>query len=187
MPSSQLVADERQKAEKYQQGHLFAFWDELNAGEQQTLLDEIKLANCENIRSLVDQSKTQKDDWSALANRAELPEAIRLNQSGGRFSTAEAQAAGETALRAGRVGAILVAGGQGTRLGFDHPKGMYSIGPVSGASLFQILLEKILAIGRRYSVKIPLYVMTSDATHEETEAYFKEHHYFGLAAEDVRL
>lgn len=187
MPPTPSVTGEREKAEKYGQGHLFAFWNELNAGEQQTLLAEIKLANCENIHALVDQSKTQKDDWSALAQRAELPEAIRLNQSGGRFSAAEAQAAGEAALRAGRVGAILVAGGQGTRLGFDHPKGMYSIGPVSGASLFQILLEKIVAIGRRYGVKIPLYVMTSDATHEETESYFKANNYFGLAAEDVRL
>src|SRR5262245_49621489 len=187
MPSSQLVADERQKAEKYQQGHLFAFWDELNAGEQQTLLNEIKLANCENISALVDQSKSQKDDWSALAQRAELPEAIRLNQTGGRFSAAEAQAAGEAALRAGQVGAILVAGGQGSRLGFEHPKGMYSIGPVSGASLFQILLEKIAARARAAGMRVPLYLMTSPATHEETISYLAANENFGLPSEDVRV
>src|SRR5262245_56022044 len=129
MPPSQLVSDVRQKAEKYGQGHLFAFWDKLTDDQQQTLLSEIELANCENVHALLEQSKMQKDDWSALAQRAELPEAIRLNQSGGRFSAAQAQAAGEAALRAGRVGTILVAGGQGTRLGFNHPKGMYSIGP----------------------------------------------------------
>ena len=65
---------------------------------------------------------------------------------------------------------ILVAGGQGTRLGFDHPKGMFPIGPVSGRTLFQVHLEKILATAQRHGVRIPLYLMTSPATHDETLA-----------------
>ena len=82
---------------------------------------------------------------------------------------------------------ILVAGGQGTRLGFDHPKGMYPIGPVSQATLFQILLEKIVARGRQHGVRIPLYLMTSPATHEETVRYLEASGYFGLAAEDLTI
>ncbi len=82
---------------------------------------------------------------------------------------------------------MLVAGGQGTRLGFDHPKGMFPIGPVSGRSLFQIHIEKILAVGRRYGARIPLYLMTSPATHDETVAFLARHDRFGLPEEDLKV
>ena len=93
--------------------------------------------------------------------------------------------AGEAALRAGKMGVVLVAGGQGTRLGFDHPKGLYPIGPLSQATLFQIHFEKVRAIRRRYGVNVPLYVMTSPATHEETVAALAKHERFGLPSHDV--
>ena len=80
---------------------------------------------------------------------------------------------------------VLVAGGQGTRLGFDHPKGLYPIGPVSGCSLLQILCEKVLAAQRRYGVLLPLYIMTSRGTHDETCAFLQRHSYFGLAPAQV--
>ena len=104
-----------------------------------------------------------------------------------RFSPAEARSRGRQALAAGQVGVILVAGGQGTRLGFDHPKGMFSIGPVSGRTLFQIHIEKILATARRHGVRIPLYLMTSPATHEETLRFLAAHDRFGMAAEDLHV
>jgi UDP-N-acetylglucosamine/UDP-N-acetylgalactosamine diphosphorylase len=187
MSPSLSAPAEREKVVNAGQGHLFAFWDQLDSHQRETLLGEIALANCENIRKLYEQSTTQKNDWSALAQRAQPPQAVRINDRDSHLSAAEAQAAGEQALRNGHVGAILVAGGQGTRLGFDHPKGMYPIGPVSNASLFQILFEKIRAVGQRYGAKIPLYVMTSDATHTETEDFLRQHQYFGLSADDVRL
>jgi UDP-N-acetylglucosamine/UDP-N-acetylgalactosamine diphosphorylase len=90
-------------------------------------------------------------------------------------------------LKAGKVAALLVAGGQGTRLGFDHPKGLYQVGPVSGASLFQILLEKVLATGRRYGVAVPLYLMTSPATHAETLEFLAANDRFGLPESDVHV
>jgi len=158
----------------------------LTSRQQEELLGEIILCNCDSIRSLY-QSASEKSDWAELARLAEPPEAFRLDGRESRFSTAQAKAAGEQALRDGKVGAILVAGGQGTRLGFDHPKGMYPIGPVSNATLFQVLFEKVLAVGRRYGMEIPLYVMTSDATHFETEDYLKEQRNFGLPPENVRL
>jgi UDP-N-acetylglucosamine/UDP-N-acetylgalactosamine diphosphorylase len=187
MTDLSTASHERQKAERCGQGHLFAFWDELDAEQRHTLLNEIALANVEHIRAKFEQASDHKNDWETLSRRAEPPEAIRLNGHDNRFSTAQAQVAGERALRNGQVGAILVAGGQGTRLGFNSPKGMYEIGPVSRASLFQILLEKVLAVGRRYGAAIPLYVMTSDATHVETEDYFQAKNYFGLPPETVRL
>jgi UDP-N-acetylglucosamine/UDP-N-acetylgalactosamine diphosphorylase len=102
-----------------------------------------------------------------------------------KVSIAEVRARGVEELKAGRVGVIIVAGGQGSRLGFEHAKGLYSIGPVSGASLLQIHLEKVLATSHRYGHSVPAYVMTSDATHDEQVAFLKDQKWFGLAPDDV--
>ena len=93
--------------------------------------------------------------------------------------------AGERELRAGRVAALLVAGGQGSRLGYDGPKGCFKIGPVSDAPLFYFHARKILARSRRYGKPIPFYVMTSEANNAATVACFKENAYFGLDPKDV--
>ena len=99
---------------------------------------------------------------------------------------AAARTAGEEALRRGEVAALLVAGGQGSRLGFDKPKGMFPVGPVSKAPLFQVHAEKVLALSRRYGRPVPFLVMTSPATHADTVGFFREHRFFGLAESDVR-
>jgi UDP-N-acetylglucosamine/UDP-N-acetylgalactosamine diphosphorylase len=90
-------------------------------------------------------------------------------------------------LRRGEVAVLLVAGGQGSRLGFDHPKGMYPIGPVSNHTLFQIHAEKVLATSRRYGKPVPFLIMTSPATDAETETFFEQHKYFGLPPSDVHF
>ncbi len=82
---------------------------------------------------------------------------------------------------------LVVAGGQGTRLGFDKPKGMYPVGPVTGCSLFQIHAEKVLALSRRYAVPVPLLVMTSNATHDDTVTFFEQNQFFGLDAAQVHF
>jgi len=113
-------------------------------------------------------------------------EAIRLPET--EQQTADARRArrlGESALREGAVGALVVAGGQGSRLGLASPKGCFEIGPVSGRTLFQLHAEKVLALARRYGRPIPWYIMTSDATFEPTTAFFEKHDYFGLARPDV--
>ena len=91
-----------------------------------------------------------------------------------RVASRQATELGEQMLAAGEVGVIIVAGGQGTRLGFDGPKGTYPIAPVSQASLFQIHCEKVLSLCRRHGRLVPLYVMTSPENHEATVSYFAE-------------
>ena len=90
-------------------------------------------------------------------------------------------------LAGGKVAALVVAGGQGSRLGFEHPKGTYPIGPVTQRTLFQIHVEKVLAQQKRYGGAIPLLVMTSPATDAETRQFFAEQRYFGLAENDVHF
>ena len=174
----------RRRLQAAGQEHLIAHWDRLQAAERTRLAEQIEAIDFEQLRRLTSQVDAAKD-WKSLAARAASPPAIRLSGSGNPYDVDEARRAGEELLRSGKVGAILVAGGQGTRLGFDHPKGMYAIGPVSGASLFQILIEKLVAVGRRYGATVPLFLMTSSATHDETVAYLESHDRFGLAKEDL--
>ena len=87
---------------------------------------------------------------------------------------------GADALAAGEMGVVMVAGGSGTRLGFEGPKGTFPIGPVSSASLFQIHAEKISRLGRRFGRVIPLYVMTSPENHAATLDFFDANGRFGL-------
>jgi UDP-N-acetylglucosamine/UDP-N-acetylgalactosamine diphosphorylase len=175
------------------QEHLLTFWPELSGAQREQLVADLRSVDFDLVASLFRHGETVQD-WAALAGRAESPPAVRLASTpaaAGRIAirpTNDARRANDAGAEAiPHVAVLLVAGGQGTRLGFDHPKGMYPIGPLSGKSLFQILFEKILATGRRHGVRIPVFVMTSPATHDETAAYLEQHQRFGLAAHDVML
>ena len=94
---------------------------------------------------------------------------------------------GEQLLADGKVAVITVAGGQGSRLGFDHPKGMFPIGPVTDRTLFQIFAEQIVARQKMYDCVIPWLIMTSSATHDETVDFFDQHSFFGLSQDNVKF
>jgi len=175
--------DLRELLASHGQQHLLAHWDRLSPAERERLEAQIREIDFSAIAKLA-KGESKSEDWGALSARARSPRAIRLKGTP-EFSADEARRRGEAAIRAGEVGAILVAGGQGTRLGFDHPKGMYPIGPVSECPLFQILFEKLIAVGKRYGVRIPLFMMTSPATHAETIEFLDKHNRFGIAVEDL--
>ena len=163
------------------QGQVFAFWDSLNASERTVLANqaaEIDLAEVDRLnQSLVFKKGGAGVD---LAGLAPAP-CTRLPENGGDPARwAAAKAAGEAALRAGRVAAFTVAGGQGTRLGYDGPKGTFSVTPLRKKSLFQVFAEKIKAAGLRYGKPLHWFIMTSHANHEQTEQFFVAHKFFGL-------
>jgi len=170
----------------FKQEHVLAFWNELDAAAQQQFVAQLESLDLRLIDQL-HRAGHAAEDWSELARRAVAPPAVRLADRQRAVSAQAAKDRGWQALAAGQVGVILVAGGQGTRLGFDHPKGMFSIGAVSGASLFQILFEKIAARSRVAGMRIPLYLMTSPATHQETVEFLRANENFGLPAEDVTV
>lgn len=168
------------------QQHLYAYWNRLSDTQKHLLQRQIQSIDFQ----LLDQLQKRPDhdvDWRAIASRAKPPEAIRLNALKNRHSKEEAIRKGIEILGLGQVGAILVAGGQGSRLGFDHPKGMYPIGPISKRTLFQFHIDQIRALRKKYRVSIPLYVMTSPATHDETVQYFTANQWFGLPQDDLRI
>jgi UDP-N-acetylglucosamine/UDP-N-acetylgalactosamine diphosphorylase len=169
------------------QSRLLRFWDELDAAARGKLAAQLSAIDFRRISSLYHQG-AGGCDWAALARCASPPPAMRLAErqsSSGRFSAAAARQRSAESLAAGKVGVLLVAGGQGSRLGFEHPKGLYEIGPVSNASLLQIHFEKALAVARRFGAAVPIYMMTSPATHEEQTEFLQRHERFGLPADDV--
>ena len=174
------------KLAQYGQTHLLKFWDELDPAGQQKLAAQIDAIDFELVQSLVaDKTAVASSDDTAM--RAEVPPAITLEDFADITSNESAVAIGRKALAGGELAAILVAGGQGSRLGFDHPKGMYPVGPVSNASLYQIHFEKVMARAKQFGAPIPLYVMTSPPTHEETSAFLKENNFFGMNPDHVRI
>jgi len=180
----------RERAAAAGQEHLFAHWSELDGPGREHLLDEL-----------------ERIDFAAVAERAELlgrgPDSPGAGGAGGAadleppelFPLArdaadeeradEARRTGEQLLREGKVGFLLVAGGQASRLGYDGPKGDYAIGPLSGWTLFEYHARRLLAARRRYDSAAPWYVMTSRANHDLTREIFARSDHFGLPAEDV--
>ena len=172
------------------QGHLLRFWTDLDAASRDRLAEQLRdldFAAANRLYAEKVAGGSSDDGLAAKAAAARPPAAVvRLPRTDeDRLRRDAAAAAGEELLRSGRVGAILVAGGQGTRLGFDKPKGMFPVGPVSGATLFQILAGQLKARGEAAGKSIPLYVMTSPATDAPTRAHFREMSYFDLGEDNV--
>ncbi|MCY2984328.1 MAG: UDPGP type 1 family protein [Planctomycetota bacterium] len=176
--------DWMKRVHDYGHGHVLRFWSELSSDDQKRLASQIQSIDFQELATLF--SGTEKSvDWSDLSRRAEPPNAIRLHDNSPNFSKAEALECGENAIRQGKIGMILVAGGQGTRLGFDQPKGMFRIGPVSNRSLFAMHADSLRGAMRKYGTSIPFYVMTSPATDLATREYFRDHHHLGLKPEEL--
>jgi len=161
------------------QGHVLRFWDRLSGEQQEGLLRQIAELDLGSIASM----QRMLNSTLAEEHSAAIEPATVLEPSGEEL--ADATRIGEQALMDGKAGVILVAGGQGSRLGFDGPKGCYPIGPVSGATLFEIHARKILALERKYGTRVPFYIMTSRSNDAPTKAFFKENDYFGLSDERV--
>jgi len=174
------VPDElRRRLRAHDQEHVLAGWDRLDDAAKQALVDQLKILDLEQLRALYEQREHQ----TVVPARERIRPIARVEHEPAARDTQRALA--DTAWRQGQVAVLIVAGGQGSRLGFEHPKGLYPIGPVTEKSLFQIHAEKVLALSRRYGVPVPLLIMTSPATHQETEEFFLEQRFFGLPRDEV--
>ncbi len=167
------------------QGHVLRFWEELDEGRRSALLSDLEGIPYEALEGVY--RKGVDALRPSLPPLEELEAVTLADPEAGGPQIARARSLGDEELAAGRVAAVTVAGGQGTRLGFSGPKGTYPIEASTGRSFFALIAEEILRKSRRAGRTIPWYVMTSDATHEQTVAFFKEHADFGLEAEQVRL
>ncbi len=165
--------------EQQGQGHVLKFWDRLEAGARARLLEQVAGLDFASISRM--QALLKSKGAGAAVSEPSAADVVELTPE----TREAAYAAGAAEIRAGKVAVLLVAGGQGSRLGYEGPKGAYSIGPVTGRPLFYFHARKIVALCRRYGVRIPFYIMTSDANDAATRAHFEDHDYFGLDRNDV--
>lgn len=179
----------KQHFETRGQGHVFRYWEELDAAQRQSLLEqagEIDLEELDRLTSTLvkGEGAHQEINYDALqpAPYRPIPDNVASDAD-----WQDAKRIGEGALRAGKVAAFTVAGGQGTRLGYDGPKGTFPVTPVRQKPLFQVFAEKIQAARIRYGCALPWYIMTSHANHEATESFFADNGNFGLAPGSVRF
>jgi UDP-N-acetylglucosamine/UDP-N-acetylgalactosamine diphosphorylase len=168
------------------QSHLLRFYDELPADGRRRLLERIEGIDLEALPRWIQEYVLRKplvDVPADLTPAAYYPS--DPDSPSRPWDRKRSRAEGERLLRGGKVAAFTVAGGQGSRLGFEGPKGMYPAGAVTGKPLFQIFAEGLLAAGRRYGRAIPWYIMTSPLNHGATVEFFERAGYFGLARDDV--
>eukprot|EP00979_Chaetoceros_neogracilis_P000668 scaffold162_cov267-Chaetoceros_neogracile.AAC.18 len=177
------------------QDQVFQYWDSLSSIERSLLLDQLESIEVHKLGVYLLHAATNES--TAVLNQTIQPFSGKVGK-GHIFQSAEGldvdlYQVGMNAIRSNKVATVLLAGGQGTRLGFSGPKGMYDIGLSNGKTLFCLISERIVKISQlakasqeqNADVKIPLYIMTSPMNHEETKAYFESNHYFGLQAQDV--
>ena len=189
----------RQRYEAAGQGHLLHFWPQLSETERAQLQQQLENLDIERVNRIYKKAIGNEAELAAQQGQEviePLPEDAADSAIGEKDKEdADAwRAIGLKAVAEGQAAVLLMAGGQGTRLGSSAPKGCYDIGLPSHKSLFQLQAERILRVqhlaaqkhGKSLeSVVVPWYVMTSGPTRPETKAFFKKNAYFGLSPKNV--
>ena len=161
----------KQKLAAAGQEHALQYWGELKEEERQALLAQIDALDFSMIHYVKDRNELPKRGKITPLGAMELPE-IEANRE--RYKEK-----GLAAIRAGKVAAVLLAGGMGTRLGSDNPKCMYDIGLTHPVFIMQRLIENAMDVVREAGCFFPFYIMTSDKNHDATVRFLKEHDFFG--------
>ena len=164
---------------KYGQQHLLQYYDSLSDSEKASLLSQIEKLDFSLLSLLKENSGTQNRGAFEPLGALTVDE-IEENRS-------EYERLGFEALKEEKVAAVLLAGGMGTRLGFDKPKGMYNVGETRDLYIFECLINNILDVVRVTGHYMYLLVMTSELNHEDTVNFFREKEYFGYDPDYVRF
>lgn len=167
----------KKKLEKYGQLHVLKYYDELSDSEKKSLIEQIDSTDFSILSKCSELGKAGKrGNFSPLA-------AMQLSEI--KENEASFKEAGIKAIREGKVGAVLLAGGMGTRLGSDNPKGMYDIGITKPVYIFQRLFENLMETTTVAGAFIHLFIMTSEKNNDSTVSFIEEHNYFGYPEDKV--
>ncbi|WFD28373.1 hypothetical protein MNAN1_003383 [Malassezia nana] len=188
------LADLRATYQEAGQSHVFTYWDELSESQKSELEKQLRSIDPVRLNATVKQA-LEADEAAREARHVKIeppPPASFVSAIGKEELVEKYRQMGLRSIADGQVAVLLLAGGQGTRLGSSAPKGCYNIQLPSGKSLFQLQAERIYqlqVLAQKNSggskVVIPWYIMTSGPTREPTETFFREHNYFGLDPENV--
>lgn len=155
---------------KHGQEHILQYFDELDEDARESLLNQIEKLDFSLIN-------IEKKDEAAAGGLIEPLEAMKLSEIESRKEYYEG--IGLDAIKRCRVGAVLLAGGQGTRLGFDKPKGMFNIGENICLTIFERLIQNLMEVVDKSGSYVPLFIMTSEKNNDETIKFFEDNQYFG--------
>ncbi len=161
------------------QEHILKYYEELSESAQENLLSQIDKIDFSVIEVLKNPEMKQK------RGKIEPLSALRLTEI--EANKAQYESVGIEAIKNGKVGAILLAGGQGTRLGYDKPKGTFNVGETKDLYIFECLINNLLDVVNKTEAWVPLAIMTSDINYEDTVEFFKEKKYFGYNKDYVHF
>lgn len=159
---------------KYGQEHLLNNFENLDEAHKKELLKEIKGINFELVTSLYDSTKKEKKNTKDEITPIDYLDKFKLGDKYKYYENI-----GKKAIKEGELAVVTMAGGQGTRLGHNGPKGTYDIGLDSHKSLFELLSDGIKEEAKKYGVTIPWFIMTSRENNKATIEFFEKHKYFG--------
>ncbi len=182
----------RQKIEEqlnsYNQQHLLRFFDKLDSAEQEQLLQQLAAIDWENLAGLIEEYVINPRPQAIPDDLEPAPyfpaEAVTESQQ---ELYVQARHTGEQLIKEGKVAALTVAGGQGSRLGFDGPKGTFPITPIKHKTLFQYFAESIARLNEKYGITLRWHIMTSQLNDQPTQEFFAENSYFGLTPESIKF
>lgn len=201
-PPAKEPADEelnklKEKYTKAGQDHVFTFYDELSVPEKASLFERLQSFDPNYINEITEKAlhPAPSSNNNEETTLEPLPETVTASILDSKEEDIQSwYTSGLELVSKGQVAVILMAGGQGTRLGSSDPKGCFNIGLPSQKSLFQIQAERIWKVQQlaekdsgKKDVAIPWYVMTSGPTRQPTEKFFEEHNYFGLSKDNVSI
>ena len=167
------------KLSKYGQEQILRYYDELSDDEKNALLEQVDKTDMEVLSAIEHKSELVKKGEITPLDAMELDE-IKANYDTFKNTGVEA-------IKAGKVGAILLAGGMGTRLGSDNPKGMYNVGINKELYIFECLINNLMDVVKETETYIHLFVMTSEKNNDVTVSFFKENNFFGYKSEYVHF
>ena len=174
------------KLKEISQNHVLKFYSDLAVPQKTDLSDQVKELDFSRIPQWIDRY-VKNDGFIAIPDHFDpapsYPPVPETDEQAEKY--AKAVKLGEELISGGKVAGFVVAGGQGTRLGFDGPKGNFPISPIKNKTLFQLFAENLLAASQKYGTTIPWYIMTSPLNHSETIEIFEAADYYGLGKENV--
>lgn len=179
MEESMTYEQAKEKLDSFGQGHVLKYYADLSEGERAVLLRQIAETDFSVVASCRHREELAQKGRISPLGAMELPE-IEKNKK-------EFEQTGLEAIRAGKVGAVLLAGGMGTRLGSEDPKGMYNIGLTKDMYIFERLICNLLEVVEQAGQWITLFVMTSDKNHDATVRFLTEHAFFGYRADRIHF
>jgi len=188
MNSEKIPENTQKLLKKHNQSHLLRFWEQLDKNQRQNLLARINQLDFPKIdRWIADIVKNPSPTPlpADFAPAPAYPPAPADDQQARKY--AQASDLGRNLISNGKVAAFVVAGGQGTRLGFEGPKGDFPVSPIKNKTLFRIFAESVTAASKKYHTPCPWYIMTSPVNHDQTIEIFRKNDYFGLDRKNVFL